>query len=79
MAQTGSCIDGKMLMKWAKRAYPNVQVRVQPVPNIVSTEVYEVHTRPLRGSELRDFDWKLVEVGEPEALLRSLRHQAEGR
>lgn len=67
----------KSLVKWAQRAYPGVQVRVQPVPNIIGTKVYQVHTRPERTEELKDFDWVLREQGEPEHLQESLRRRAK--
>lgn len=43
----------------ADKAYPNVSVRIQPLPNKSDTDIYQLHIRIRRPLAHSDYEWKL--------------------
>ena len=66
------------LMKLARRVHTGVQLRVQPVPSSFGTQVFEIHKRPNSINNREDMEWVLLETGESEHLMRSLKSKLKG-
>lgn len=70
----GAEVRATEVFKMADKVYPNVSIRLQPLPNKLEQLIYQLHIRDKRLSTRESLNWKMVCEGTLVEIMEFLRN-----